>query len=207
MKFGELPIDEAIGGILAHSLALDGGKRLRKGLTITSQEVKLMRQTGLKSVVVAMPGTEDVLEDDAAAYIADQFTVSGFRIEEARTGRVNLYSNTNGVFRVNKELVDALNHIDPGVAFSTLNDLAEVNEGRLIATVKIIPYALPKSSLEKIKALDLSEAISVIPYQQKRIGLVFTEIGTTKPSVLDKTRKILERRLALSGSSIIQECR
>ncbi len=207
MKFGEFPLDEAVGGVLAHSLVLGDGKRLRKGLLITTDYADTMRQAGLGSVVVAMPEPGDVLEDDAAAAIARNFTGYGLRLDDARTGRVNFYADANGILRVNKGMIDAINRIDPGIAFSTLPDFAEVNEGRMIATVKIIPYAIAHTALDQINDFNPGDAISVLPYQSRKIGLIFTEVAATKPSVLDKTRKVLERRLALSEAKIVSERR
>lgn len=207
MKFGEFRLEEADGGILAHSLLIGNGKRLRKGQIIGENEVEQLRKAGRTSVVLAMPEPGDVLEDEAAQHIASQFLTKGFRADTAKTGRVNMFAETNGIFRVNTEVINRLNRIDQSVGFSTLPDFAEVNAGRMIATVKIIPYSVSSASLDQISNLDLKHAISVIPYRAKKIGLIFTETEGTKSRVNDKTRGVLERRLALSSSDIVQEQR
>ena len=45
------------------------------------------------------------------------------------------------------------------------------------------------------------------PYKAKRVGLIATELSSLKPSTMDKTRKALAERLALSKSQIIEELR
>ena len=52
MKFGPLPLTEAQGAILAHSVALGRG-RLKKGVTLGPDEIAQLRAAGLTEVVAA----------------------------------------------------------------------------------------------------------------------------------------------------------
>ncbi|NNK78795.1 MAG: molybdopterin biosynthesis protein, partial [Litoreibacter sp.] len=55
MEFGAVPVKEAEGAILAHSLRV-GGRRLRKGVTLTSDHLDKLTSEGIGEVVVARPG-------------------------------------------------------------------------------------------------------------------------------------------------------
>jgi hypothetical protein len=70
MKFGRAPVDRAQGAILAHSLALPGG-RLRKGQVLGPEQVAALTAEGHAHVTVARPEPGDVPEDAAAARLAD----------------------------------------------------------------------------------------------------------------------------------------
>ena len=52
MKFGPVPVDDAAGSILAHSLGV-GGKRLKKGRILTNDDVNAIKEAGLAQVTVA----------------------------------------------------------------------------------------------------------------------------------------------------------
>lgn len=207
MKFGSFKLSKAKGGILAHSISLDNGKRLRKGIQIDDAILEQLREAQIETVILAMPQKGDVLEDVAAAQIAQKLKADNLVIEEASTGRVNIFASANGLFRVDATIINEINAIDPSITIATLPDNAPVNKGRLVATIKIIPYAVSKTSLDCVLALQLSQSIRLHSFLPKRIGMVSTTLPSLKPSVMDKTRDNLERRLALSGSSIVEELR
>jgi molybdenum cofactor cytidylyltransferase len=66
MRFGPVPLSEADGVILAHSVVLPGG-RLRKGCILGPADIARLRDAGLSEVMAARPEPDDVLEDAAAA--------------------------------------------------------------------------------------------------------------------------------------------
>ena len=89
----------------------------------------------------------DVGEDAAAAAIAAAAAGSGVVVDRAVTGRANLYSAVAGVLMVDKAAIDRLNDVDPGITLATLPAFAPVVAGTMIATAKIIPFAIPGGRL------------------------------------------------------------
>ena len=79
----------------------------------------------------------------------------------------------------------------------------------MIGTVKVIPFAAPRAALDSALALahEGGPLVRVAPFVARRIGLVATRLSGTKESVLDKSRKILDARLAAMGSAIGKELR
>jgi len=207
MKFGTVLLSEAVGGILAHSVQLKDGSRLRKGLFLEETHLTQIADSGFTEIAVAMPEVDDVLEDEAATQIAGKFGNGNYRIDPATTGRVNIFSSVNGIFRVDSDKINAINEIDPSVTIATLPDYVSVNDGRMIATIKIIPYGVSKKAVDAVLALDLASTFNVTPFEPKRVGMVSTMLPSLKTSTMDKTRSILEGRLALSGSTIVDELR
>ncbi|MCC6008733.1 MAG: molybdopterin biosynthesis protein, partial [Rhodobacteraceae bacterium] len=68
MHFGALALSEAEGAILAHSMALPGG-RLRKGRVLGKADIAALQAAGVAEVIAARLGPDDMGEDDAAARI------------------------------------------------------------------------------------------------------------------------------------------
>ena len=66
MKFGDTPVDEAAGAILAHSVRT-GGVSFKKGRVLTDADVEGLREAGIATVIAARLEAEDVGEDAAAA--------------------------------------------------------------------------------------------------------------------------------------------
>jgi len=207
MKFGEIAVGKAAGAVLAHS-ARTGDVKFPKGRQLTHGDVEALLAAGVTSVIAAVLDAGDLMEDEAASRIAAAVAPDHLKFSPATTGRVNIFSTVNGLFRASKDVVDRLNRIDPAITLACLNDRADVKPGDMVATIKIIPLAVAGRAVEQAMALLSSEtAFEVKPYTARRVALIATELPSLKPSVMDKTRHILEARLAASGSRLLVEKR
>ncbi|MDH4439927.1 MAG: molybdopterin-binding/glycosyltransferase family 2 protein [Rhizobium sp.] len=207
MSFGPLPLDDAEGAILAHSLPLASG-RLAKGSRLTAADIARLRAENIERVIVRRLSEGDRTEDEAAALLAAAIRSEGLDQGPAATGRVNFYASVNGLFLADKAVVDRFNRIDSAITLACLTDRSDVRLGDLVATIKIIPLAVSSASVDAaIAVLGASEAFSVRAYRPHAVHLVATELPSLKRSVMDKTRRVLEARLARSGSLLLGERR
>ncbi len=205
MKFGTLALEEALGAVLAHSIKLPGGT-LKKGAVLGTVEIRRLTVAGIDRVVAARLTAEDVPEDVAAARIA--VTLAGAEVETggASTGRVNLYARQAGLLRLDAERVHAANRVHEGLTIATLLPDAIVEEGQMLATIKIIPYAVPASALEQVVAvLAGGPALRVAPWRGIRAALLMTRLAGTADSVLAKMRGAVLGRLGPLGGALIAE--
>lgn len=207
MKFGSVPLEKAEGAILAHSTVV-GGKRFRKARVLSAEDVAAMRDAGLRDVIVAVLAEDDVEENAAAERLAAGLSFAGIEARPAATGRVNLHATVSGVFTVDRQLIDAINLVDPDITIATMPPFAPMVEGQMVATIKVIPFAVAENVLER--ALELGrgrEAFRMHPYKPFRVGVVQTVLPSIKSSVLDKTLQVTQERVGRSGSSISGEIR
>ncbi|PHR19655.1 MAG: 4-diphosphocytidyl-2C-methyl-D-erythritol kinase [Hoeflea sp.] len=207
MQFGPVPLSEAEGAVLAHSLSL-GEVRLKKGHVLSAEDLARLGAAGVREVIVARLDEEDVGEDAAAEALAEAFSGSNIRAANASTGRVNLHATEAGLFRADRSLVDAFNAIDPAITFACLADHSAVQPGEMVATIKIIPLAVSGASLARaLGAIGVSGLAQVRAFRSLRVGLIATWLPTLKSSVMDNTRQLLASRLSLSGSELEEEIR
>ena len=207
MRFGPVPLDKAEGAILAHAVDT-GERRLRKAHVLAKDDIDALREAGVAEVIAAVLAPGDVGEDAAATRLARALTFANVEAKPAATGRVNLHATAAGVFCVDKGLVDAFNAVDPAVTIATLADLSRVAAGQMVATVKIIPFAVPEDVVMQTAAATAGgEIFAVHPFRPHRVGIVQTVLPGLKESVLDKTVRITEARLARSGSELSGERR
>lgn len=203
MKFGPVPVGAADGCILAHSVRLANGV-VRKGTVLSAEDVARFMDAGIDTVMVARLDADDIQEDAAAARLSAVLAGVGLRDERPFTGRSNLYAETAGLLVVDRDAIDRFNRIDPAITVATLPALSVVAEGQMAATVKIIPFAVSQASLKS--ALEVGErALRVAPFRSLKVGLVATVLPTLKPSVMDKTSRLLGTRLASAGAAIVAE--
>jgi molybdenum cofactor cytidylyltransferase len=148
MRFGPVPLSEASGKVLAHNISDDTGRRvLRKGRTVDAAAIDLLTRLGYERVYVAELEDGDVGEDEAAERIARVVAGPCVEASPAHTGRVNLTAAALGVVRVDVAGLERLNEI-AGVTVATLPTHSVARPGQRVATVKVIPYALPTSAVE-----------------------------------------------------------
>ena len=203
MKFGPVPVGEAEGAILAHSVRAPGGM-LRKGTVLSARDIAGLAEAGIDSVIVARLDADDVHEDAAAEQLAKAVAGDGLRVEPPFTGRSNLYAEANGVLVVDRAAIDRLNRVDPAITVATLPAFGVVEAGRMVATVKIIPFAVAGNQLDAALATAIG-ALQVAPFRPMKVGLVATTLPSLKPSVMDKTKRLLAERLAPAGATIAGE--
>jgi len=200
VKFGEVPVTEAEGAILAHSLKL-GTTALKKARVLSRADLELIAAAGLSRIVVARLEAGDVGEDEAARRVA--MAAAGAEIEAAApfTGRANLFAKTRGLLVFDPERLDRLNLVDETVTLGTLPPFATVEPKQMVATVKIIPFAAPETAVARCIEAAAADGplLRVAPFVPRAVGLVQTRLAGIKQSILDKTRQVTEGRLAALG--------
>jgi molybdenum cofactor cytidylyltransferase len=208
MKFGAVPVAEALGATAVHSIRT-GSLVLKKGTLIRAEEIAALQAAGVKEIVVSRLEPGDVSEDEAAADIAAALKGDGVRLDRAFTGRCNLFADRAGVLVVDRDAIDRLNRVDEAVTAATLAAYKPVVEGEMIATVKIIPFAVAAAARDKAlaEASRAKPVIRVAPYTIKKVGIVSTLLPGLAPKVIDKTLKITEARIAPAGATIVAEKR
>jgi molybdenum cofactor cytidylyltransferase len=208
MKFGAVPVKDALGATAVHSIR-QGDLVLRKGTLIGDKEVAALQAAGVKEIVVARVEADDVSEDQAAADIAAAIAGPDVRADRAFTGRCNLFAEAAGVLVVDGDTINGLNRIDEAVTLATLPAFKPVVEGEMIATVKIIPFAVAAKARDEAVAVanKAKPVIRVAPYKLRKVGVVSTLLPGLSPKVIEKTLKITATRLAPAGAEIIAEKR
>jgi molybdenum cofactor cytidylyltransferase len=208
MKFGAIPVAEALGATAVHSIR-QGDLVLKKGTKIGPAEIAALTAAGVKEITVARLDRGDVSEDKAAADIAAAIRDEGVRADRAFTGRCNLFAESAGILVVDKNSIDTLNRVDEAITVATLPAYKPVVEGEMIATVKIIPFAVPAAARDQAvaAAVRVKPVIRIAPYKVRKVGVVSTLLPGLSPKVIDKTLKITATRIAPAGARIITEQR
>lgn len=207
MKFGPIPIEAAEGAVLAHATTA-GDRRFRKAHRLSADDVSLLKASGISEVVAAVLAEDDLSEDAAAEKIAVSMAHRNIEAKPAATGRVNLHADAAGIFTVDAAVINAINAVDPTITIATLAQYAPVEKGQMVATVKIIPFAVASALVDTVaKICAGGEIFAVNAYQPVRVGVIQTVLPGIKPSVLDKTLRVTEARLARSGGRLTAERR
>ncbi len=195
MKFEPLPLSEARGKILGHNVAgVDGRRLLRKGKPLTDDDLETLRALGRSSVYVAILENGDVDEETAARRVAEAVCGPGLHIPGASYGRANLLSNEAGIVRVDVERLRRINECD-GITLATLTNHSPVSAKQIVATVKIIPYALPESTVRAAEAIANGSApiVRVDALPSRSVGMILSGSISIQSRLLSDFSPLRER--------------
>jgi molybdenum cofactor cytidylyltransferase len=198
VKFGAVPVADAVGAILAHSIDLQG-KRLRKGVVLDLEHVTQMQAADLSEVVVARLEDGDVPEDEAARALAEalvpQPNDAALALTNAFTGRVNLLAEGPGVAVLDVAALEALNRVHPMITLATVPQHTQMRTRGMVATIKIISYAVPGQALKKACAA-AQQSIRLARPVLQTVSLIITEIPG---GAGEKGRAAIEARIKALG--------
>ncbi|GFE49937.1 molybdopterin biosynthesis protein [Roseobacter cerasinus] len=179
MKFGPVAVSQAAGAILAHSVSLGAAGRLRKGRVLDADDLAALEQAGLAEVIVARLDAEDVIEDDAARALATALVpdpgAQHLRVTDAFTGRVNLLAEGPGVAVLDVAALEQVNRVHPMITLATVAPYQQMAAGGMVATIKIISYAVPRAALDEACAR-AQRALRLAPPVVQAAELIITEI-------------------------------
>ncbi|MEY4761624.1 MAG: hypothetical protein RLZZ200_1480 [Pseudomonadota bacterium] len=206
MKFGVVPLAEAEGCLLAHSVKL-ADSVLKKGYRLRPEDLHALAAAGIDPVVVARLDADDVHEDAAARQLGAALAGAGVDCGTATTGRMNLFARHSGLAYVDVARIHAVNAVHESLTVATVNPWEPVGEGQMLATVKVIPYAAPRSSLDRSLAIadGPAGAIDVLPWRGIGVGLVLTRLPDTRAAVLAKMESAVEKRLLPLAGRLVEK--
>lgn len=204
MKFEPVSLIHATGKILGHNVTGPDGRRIfRKGRPLSGEDIEQLRELGRKTVYVAKLEPGDIDEDAAAGRIANCLSNEQFRLSGPSTGRANLYTMVQGIIRVDTGRLTALNHCQ-GVTLATLRHNSVVSEGKIAATLKILPYAVPHATVELAENIARrgGPLIALDPLRPKRVSLILSGSPHARERIVRSFESSLSKRLEALGAGI-----
>lgn len=207
MKFGPVPVADAAGGILAHSLRLDG-RRVGKGTTITAELIARLSAAGFTDVMAAFLDPGDLDENETADRVARILLQEGLSARPAALGRANLMADTDGLVSVDADALLAVNRQDEAITLATVPDGAGVRAGELVATVKIITFGVADSAIDALeKAVANRPPVALHPFRPLNAALVQSASNGMRESLYRKSIDVAGQHLAVIGATLTETSR
>lgn len=204
MIFASFPLGEAEGAVLAHSHRTPN-RVLKKGTVLDQAAIAALAAAGKTEIIAARFEEGDVPENEAAARLAAAIAAPRISAGRANTGRANLHADSAGLFIVDPAHLTRLNRLDESLTLATLADNTVVAPGDMLATIKVIPFAVPGAVLEQAEALARAEGppFALHPFRKLKVGLVLSELPGLKESVLAGTIEATEARIHALGGTML----
>ncbi|HEU5087816.1 MAG TPA: molybdopterin-binding protein [Roseiflexaceae bacterium] len=204
MQLVTLPLADALRHILRHNIAgLDGRKALSKGTRLNADDISHLRELGYETVSVAVLEAGDVHEDAAAARLADAIDGPNIVASRPSHSRINMLAAVNGVVQVQAEVLLEINSLE-GLTVATLPTSTLARARQRIATIKIIPFAVPESVLQQAEAI-ARQARPVLALRALRslaVGVILVGSEAAQPRLERTLLPPIQSRVTELGSTI-----
>ena len=189
--------EEALGHRLRHHMSDASGHRLlTKGQIITPNEVVLLQSASIRAIPIAVLEEDDIPEDVAADHLGAALCGPGIRCTLAANGRVNLLAQHMGVVHIHVPTLQSINTLD-GVAVATVRSQTLIQPQMRVATIKIIPFAVPQWTLEQATRMSQQQrpVIELHPLYRHRVSVLFVGTVTGHERLARRVYPAIEARV------------
>ncbi|WP_219833934.1 molybdopterin-binding protein [Paenibacillus sp. R14(2021)] len=217
--FKEVPVQEAVGLVLAHDLTqiLPGtfkGRLFKKGHVIVESDIPKLLDIGKEHIYILELGEDELHEDDAAKRMAEALADDGLLLSEPHEGKVAVKSGLDvpALAVIDPSIVHAINELGE-IALATLQTHAVVMPGGQLAATRVIPLVVPEDKVIAVEKLvsdyrskhEGRGPLSLKPLRKFRIGLLTTGGEVFSGRIEDKFGPAVRRIVEALGSEVAEQ--
>ncbi len=150
------------------------GAAFRRGHIVREEDIPRLLEMGKEHIFVWEDNAGEVHEEDCAKRFAAACPVPNGHYEGPSEGKVLLFSDTAGMFRVDRELLKRINAIGD-ITVSCIPDHYPLNGGEKLASMRIVPLVTKEEQIAEMERL-LSEKplFRILPYRKLRAAVIVT---------------------------------
>lgn len=195
----KINVQDAIGMELCHDITEMNngfkGAAFKRGHIIREEDVEHLLNLGKRTVFVWEEQSGEIHEDDCARRMAAMAPVEGGHYTEPAEGKVLLFADQRGLFRVNTKLLNRLNSIGD-ITISTLPDHYPVEAGARLASMRIVPLVTKEEQILEAEQLCAREKLlDLRPYHPKKLGVIITGSEVYSGRIRDKFEPVVRSKM------------
>ena len=201
--------EDAVGQVLCHDMTqiIPGAykdARFRKGHIVTAEDIPVLLSMGKENLYIFDLREGKVHENDAAERMCALCLNEGMSRSEVKEGKIEIFAERDGLLRIDREKLCAVNAIDELMIATRHGDTA-VEAGDKLAGTRVIPLVIDEAKLiEAERIVGGSPMLEVLPFQLKRAGVVTTGSEVYHGRIEDKFTPVLEQKLAAFGIAMTE---
>lgn len=130
-------------------------------------------------------------------------TVNGAHYGSISEGKVQLFADQDGMFRVDKALLAAVNRIGD-ITITTLPDHYPVKAGDRLASMRIVPLVTEERQIAEAEALCADKQLyDLRPFKPLKVGIIITGSEIYHGRIKDKFERVARAKLAHYPAEIL----
>lgn len=203
----KVKVQDAIGMTLCHDITamVDGfkGAAFKRGHVITQEDIPKLLDIGKQHVFIWEENAGEIHEEDAARRLSQMTTVDGAHYGSVSEGKIQLFADQDGMFRVDKALLAAVNRIDD-ITITTLPDHYPVKAGDRLASMRIVPLVTEERQIAEAEALCAGKQLyDLRPFKPLKVGIIITGSEIYHGRIKDKFERVARAKLAHYPAEIL----
>ena len=206
----QIRIEDSVGCILSHDVTkiVPGefkGRLFKKGHVIREEDIPKLLDIGKEHIYVWEPKKGQLHENDAAIRVKDLVLGQGCYIsEEIKEGKIDFFANTQGIVKINKDLLLKLNLLGE-IIVSTIHNNTPVKKGEKIGATRVIPLIIDEKKILEAEKIIKERIISVEEIKPKKAVLITTGNEVYKGRIKDAFLPVMKEKLEYYGSEIVKQ--
>jgi len=202
--------EDAVGLALCHDITevRDGfkGRAFKRGHIVTREDIPHLLDLGKKHLFIWEENAGEIHEEDAALRLAALAPMENAEYTGPSEGKMTLTAKEDGLFRVNRPLLDAINEIGD-ITIVTLPDHYPVKKGMKLAGERIVPLVCQESEIvraeELVKNAD-RPLMELLPYKQNvPVGIIVTGSEVYSGRIRDRFEPVVREKVAAFGANVL----
>ena len=165
--------EEAVGSVLCHDITqiIPGVVKdavFRKGHVVTQEDIPVLLSVGKEHLYV-WEKQEGMLHENEAAEVLRRVCQGRFlKASKPKEGKIELTAETDGLLKVDKEKLNAVNGLGQIVIASRHGNFP-VKKGDKVAGMRVVPLVIEEEKMQKACEVAGKEPIfRILPYQKKK---------------------------------------
>ena len=199
--------EDAVGQVLCHDITqfikdVTKDAVFRRGHIITEEDIPVLLSVGKDHIYVWENDEPMMHENEAAEVLCAICKGDNMSRGQVKEGKIELMAECDGVFRINREKLRAVNSFGQMMIASRHGDF-QVKKGDKLAGTRIIPLVIEKEKMEQLKALAGDEPImKVEPYKAHRVGIVTTGNEVFYGRIKDTFTPVVRDKVEYFGAEV-----
>ena len=196
--------EDAVGQVLCHDMTqiIPGqykDARFRKGHIVTAEDIPVLLSMGKENLYVWEMREGILHENDAAERMCALCLNDGMERSEVKEGKIELRAERAGLFRVDREKLNAVNAIDE-LMIATRHGDTPVQPGDKLCGTRVIPLVIEESKLlEAERIVGDQPILELLPYKLRRAAVITTGSEVFHGRIEDAFTPVLVNKLAFYG--------
>ena len=203
----KIKVQDAVGLELCHDITEMNdnfkGVAFQRGHIVQEEDIEHMLRIGKQHIFIWEENAGEIHEDDCAKRMAAMAPVEGAHYTEPAEGKVLLFADQRGMFRVNRTLLNKINSIGD-ITICALPDHYPVEAGARLASMRIVPLVTEEKQILEAERLCAKEKLfDLRPYRYKKVGVIITGSEIFHGHIQDKFGPVIQVKLAQYPCQII----
>ena len=204
----EIRTEDAVGHILCHDITQiikdkKKGVLFKKGHIVREEDIPALLSVGKEHLFVWEKKEGILHENEGAGILYKICAGENMHGTDVSEGKIELIADCPGLLKIRRDALNAVNGLGEMMIASRHGDFP-VKKGDKIAGTRIIPLVIEKEKMDRaVEAAGEEPIFSVLPFRQKKVGIVTTGSEVKKGLIKDTFTPVLREKLSEYPTEII----